>query len=358
MTRTYRVGILGLTHDHIWQHVADLAAAAEVEARYVADEHEDLIRQLARHVTIANTYAAAEDLLAHEQLDIAMIYADNRGSADLAVKAMQRGIHVIVEKPMAADVREAEHMLATAAGAGVRLMINWPIAWNPPFRYALRLVAEGRIGRVTHVEYRGAHAGPKEFGCSPYFYGWLYDADRNGGGALIDYCSYGAMISRVLLGLPHQICAVGGRYQKEYIEVEDNAVLIMRYPRAVGIAQASWSQIGRGRGSGPVIYGTTGTLIVHQRPNPREGHATRAGQVEVMTVDQPDGELLDAPDLPAEERGALPYFISRLERDAPVEGIVSPEVGRDVQEILEAGYQSLAGGLTISLPLPIARPHG
>ncbi len=353
--RAYHVGILGLTHDHIWHHTADLASAAEVGAIHVADEHEDLIRKLAQQAPIANTYATAEELLAREQLDIAMIYADNRGSAELAITAMQRGAHVIVEKPMASNPREAARMLAAAARAGVRLMVNWPIAWNPPFRYALRLVADGRIGRVTHVEYRGAHAGPKEFGCSPYFYGWLYDAERNGGGALMDYCSYGAMISRVLLGLPYQVCAVGGRFQKEYIEVEDNAVLMMRYPRAVGVAQASWSQIGAGRGGGPVIYGTTGTIVVHQRPSPREGHTMRAGQVELMTVDQPDGELLDAPDLPVEERGALPYFIACLERDAPVEGIVSPEVGRDVQEILEAGYQSLTSGRTVSLPLPIMR---
>ncbi len=355
MTRPYRVGILGLTHDHIWQHAADLASAAQVGAIHVADEHEDLIRTLAEHVAIANTYATAEDLLAHEGLDIAMIYADNRGSADLAIKAMRQGAHVIVEKPMASNLRDAERMLATAAGAGVTLMVNWPIAWSPPFRHALRLVADGLIGRVTHVEYRGAHAGPKEFGCSPYFYGWLYDAERNGGGALIDYCSYGAMISRMLLGLPYQVSAVGGRYQKDYIEVEDNAVLLMRYPRAVGMAQASWSQIGAGRGNGPVIYGTTGTIVVHQRLGSREGHAVRAGQVEVMTVDRPDGELLDAPDLPPEERGALAYLMACLERDAPVEGIVSPEVGRDVQEILEAGYQSLASGCAVSLPLPIAR---
>ena len=65
MTRTYRVGILGLTHDRIWQHVADLAATAEVEAIYVADGHEDLIRRLAQHVTIANTYAACVGRLGH-----------------------------------------------------------------------------------------------------------------------------------------------------------------------------------------------------------------------------------------------------------------------------------------------------
>jgi predicted dehydrogenase len=232
-------------------------------------------------------------------------------------------------------------------------MVNWPIAWDPPIRHALRLAAEGRIGRVTHVEYRGAHAGPKEYGCSTYFYDWLYDASRNGGGALIDYCSYGAMIARVLLGLPHAVTAVGGRLQKDYIEVEDNAVLMMRYPRAVGMAQASWSQIGPGRGAGPIIYGTTGTIIVHQRPGAREGHVVREGQVELMTVARPDGEIIDPPELPAVERSALAYFLHCLNHDLPVEGMVSATVGRDVQEMLEAGYHSLATGRTVPLPLPL-----
>lgn len=353
---TYRVGILGLTHDHIWHHVADLKSSPQVAVVHVADEHDELVQQLAEQVQLDHVYTTAEDLLEHEQLDLVMIYADNHRSAELAVMAMRQGLHVIVEKPMAATLREAEAMLTTAAGEGVQLMVNWPIAWNPTIRHALRLAVDGRIGRITHVEYRGAHAGPKEYGCSPYFYGWLYDAQRNGGGALIDYCSYGAMLSRVLLGLPHAVTAVGGRLQKEYIPVEDNAVLMMRYPRAIGMAQASWSQIGVGRGAGPVIYGTTGTIIVHQRAGLREGHVVREGQIELMTVAQPEGELLDPPELPAAERSTVAYFLDCLDRQAPVDGIVSATVGRDVQEILEAGYQSLASGRTVPLPLPIR--HG
>lgn len=353
---TYRVAILGLTHDHIWHHVADLKSSSQVAVIHVADDHEELVRQLAQQVELGHVYTSAEDLLAHEQLDVVMIYADNHRSAELAVMAMRRGLHVIVEKPMASTLREADAMLTTAAREGVQLMVNWPIAWTPAIRHALRLVAAGRIGRVTHVEYRGAHAGPKEYGCSPYFYGWLYDAPRNGGGALIDYCSYGAMLSRVLLGLPHAVTAVGGRLQKDYIAVEDNAVLMMRYPRAIGMAQASWSQIGVGRGAGPVIYGTTGTIIVHQRAGLREGHVVREGQIELMTVEQPDGALIDPPELPAAERSAVAHFLDCLDRGVPVDGMVGAEVGRDVQEILEAGYHSLAGGRTVPLPLPVR--HG
>src|SRR5260370_995857 len=78
--------------------------------------------------------------------------------------------------------------------AGVQLMVNWPIAWWPQLQQALRLAEEGRIGRVFQINYRAADAGPREVGCSEAFAEWLLDPDRNGGGALMDYCSYGAAL--------------------------------------------------------------------------------------------------------------------------------------------------------------------
>jgi predicted dehydrogenase len=352
----YRVGVLGLTHDHIWHHVPDLSSAEGLKAVYVADENEPLVKRFSERVDVRRSYSRAEDLLDGEQLDFVMIYSDNRRTAQLAIEAMRRKLHVIVEKPMASTLQEAEQMLSTASEFGVKLMVNWPVAWYPAFRAALRLARDGVIGRVTHVDYRAAHAGPKEFGCSTYFYEWLYDPERNGGGALMDYCSYGAMASRVLLGVPQRVYGVAGRYQKDYIVVEDNALLVMRYAQAMGTAQASWSQIGPGMGITPTIYGTSGTIIVHQRSGAREGKVVKEGQVELMTTDQPDGRLIEPPDLPVGERGAVEHFISCLRRDSPIEGIVSPSVGRDVQEITHAGYLSVANGHEVSLPLRPADP--
>ena len=107
----------------------------------------------------------------------------------------------MVEKPMAADLAGAVRLQNAANGTGVQLMVNWPIAWWPQLQQALRLAAEGRIGRVFQVNYRAAHAGPREIGCSEAFSDWLLDPVRNGGGALVDYCSYGAALVCHLLGL-------------------------------------------------------------------------------------------------------------------------------------------------------------
>jgi predicted dehydrogenase len=344
-----RLAVLGLTHDHIWHHTEDLAGSSAVRVVGVADENEELLEQFRGAVPTEMATTDARALLEEAAPDVAMIYADNRGSAALACEALERGVNVIVEKPMAASLGDAEAMLAAASRGGAELMVNWPTAWHPPVQHALALARDGAIGRVTHVEYRAAHVGPKEFGCSPYFYGWLYDAERNGGGALVDYCSYGALLARVLIGMPQRVFAAGGRFQKRDIDVEDNAILTMSYPAATAVAQASWSQIGGGTGLNPVFYGTEGSLIVHQRPGAREGHVVKEGQIELMTLDDPGGTLVEPPPLPAGRRNAIEHFAAHLLDGAPLDPLVEPATGRDVQEILDAGYASLRSGEAIEV---------
>src|SRR6202008_5141640 len=98
------------------------------------------------------------------------------------VRALGRGLPVMVEKPRAADLAGAEALLAAARRANLPLMVNWPTAWRPALRHGLALAAAGEVGEPVQLSHRGGHAGPREFGCSPQFVEWLYDPHRNGGG--------------------------------------------------------------------------------------------------------------------------------------------------------------------------------
>jgi predicted dehydrogenase len=351
MTERLRIGVLGLTHDHIWHHTDDLAASDAVEVVAVASEHEDLLEKFEAAVPVTARYSSAEQALEQAQLDVVMVYDDNRRSVDLAIAALRVGIHAVVEKPIAATLDQADELLAEARKADAQLVVNWPIAWYPAFRHAITLARSGRIGEVNHVEYRAAHMGPKEYGCSEYFYEWLYDPQRNGGGVLADYACYGALAAHLLLGPPHRVYATAGRYQKDYIDVEDNAVVIMEYPCAHAIAQASWSQIGPGTGQNPVIYGTTGTILVHQRSGSKEGHVIKEGAIELMTREKPDGVIIEPPALPAGERTLTEHLVSCLRDGAPLNEIVAPAISRDVQETLTAAYEAVGSGTRVALPL-------
>jgi len=322
----------------VWGNLDDLQRSGRGTLVAAADPNVPLLEKIG-DLYRCSTYESYGAMLDGETLDAAYVYADNATSSGLVEMAAQRGLHAMVEKPMAATLAQADRMIRTTVDAGVVLMVNWPFAWQAALQHGMHLARAGAIGELYQVRYRAAHAGPKELGCTPYFYNWLYDREKNGAGALMDYCCYGAVLCRYLLGQPTRVTGVAGRLQKRTIDVDDNAVLLLGYHHAIGITEASWTQIGHLTSYTPVFYGTEGTIVVH-----RDG-------VQVATPDQPDGEWVDVPEPPEEARTATDYFLSRIILDEPVEGLCSAGISRDAQEILEAGLISARIGAEVSLPL-------
>jgi predicted dehydrogenase len=343
-----RVGVLGLSHDHVWGNLAALAAGDLGTLAAVAEPDARLRERLAREHPGAPALPAYEALLERTDLDAVFVFADNRASARWGVRALERGWPAMIEKPMAADLEGAEALLAAARRGSVPLMVNWPTVWRPALRQGLALLRAGAVGEPIQLSHRGGHAGPREFGCSPLFCDWLYDPERNGGGALVDYCGYGGVLARTVLGRPAAVTAVAARLRKPDLDAEDNAVVVLRYPRALALLEGSWTQIGGEPAFAMVVYGDAGTLIVHQPRAVREGQPVGAGRVQVATA--AGTEVIEPPAPPADERDAPGYFLSRIRSGRPFEGLCSPEVGRDVQEILAAALRSSAAGRTVELP--------
>ena len=342
------MGVLGLHHDHVWRNLAAVASGEVGRLVAVAEPAPGLRERLAREHPGVAIHATYDALLERSDLDAVMVFADNRAAAELGVRALGRGIPVLVEKPMAADLQGAEALLAAARARGAPLMVNWPTAWRPALRHGLALVRAGRVGEPVQLSHRGGHAGPKEFGCSPEFTAWLYDPARNGGGALVDYCGYGAILARALLGRPSAVSAMAARLRKADLPAEDTAVVLLRYPRSLALLEASWTQIGGAPAFGMVVYGDAGTLVVHQPRATREGQSIGAGRVEIVT--DAGSEVLEPPPLPDDERDGPTYFLTRLRAGRPIEGLCAPDVGRDVQEILAAALRAAATKREVELP--------
>ncbi|MSR43561.1 MAG: Gfo/Idh/MocA family oxidoreductase [Pedosphaera sp.] len=304
-----------------------------------ADPHAPL-RTRAKRELDCTPYADARALLERERPDAVLIFSDNAAHVPLTEFAAAHGAHVFVEKPLAADLRGAERMLAAVKRAKVRLMVNWPVAWWPQLQHAVALAKSGEIGDVWQVKYRAAHAGPREMGCSRHFSEWLYDARRNGGGAFIDYCCYGAMLARAMLGRPTRVTGVAERLLKRDLRTEDNGLLAMHYPHALALAEASWTQIGHLTSYFTFIYGTTGTLLVEPGDT---GRLLRA------TAKEPDGKAVKVPRPAAHLRSASAHFIHGLKTGAPFHLLCDPTIGRDTQEILEAGIRSARKRASVTL---------
>jgi predicted dehydrogenase len=179
-------------------------------------------------------------------------------------------------------------------------------------------------------------------GCSRYFCEWLYNSNLNGAGALIDYCCYGAVLARCLLGMPTRVTAVAGRLCKEDILVEDNALIAMSYPRAMAVAEASWSQIGHLSSYVTMIYGTKATLRV-------EPHA--GANLIMATGKKPDGIRVKPPKQPPHLGNASAHFVHCLQTGEPFCQLGNDRLCRDAQEILEAGLISAREGRSVALPL-------
>ena len=339
-----KIAVLGLHHDHVWSNLQELVRQQGAELIAAADHHPALIEKVTADFGAGvRTYDNYDSLLETEsELDAAYIFASNRLSEELAVKALQRELHCLVEKPMASTLAGADAMLATARDKNLRLVINWPFAWWPQMQHALHLAANGEIGQLWQVKYRAAHEGPRELGCSEYFCEWLYDDQLNGGGgAFMDYCCYGAVLARTLLGQPDSVTGVKLRALKRDLDSDDNAMLILRYPNALATTEGSWTQIGKMTAYTTVLYGSSGTLLLE----PRHG-----GKLFKATGEDPEGSEISVPDLPPHRVDSGAHFLHLLEHpEATCHPLCDPLHGRDAQAILDAGLRATDEHREISL---------
>jgi len=336
-----RFGIIGLSHDHVWDVLPELRANENAELVAVTSLQTPLLARAKKEYDISG-YTDSQEMAASEQLDAVLVYGNNRNGAEEALKALDRGWHVLIEKPLAADLEGAKNLLQKADSTGKRLMVNWPIAWWPQVQQAIAIAQSGEIGEIWQVRYRAAHQGPKEMGASEYFCDWLYDSNRNGGGALLDYCCYGAVLSRVLLGRPHSVTAVAGQLLKTDLDAEDNAVLLMQYPKGISIAEASWTQIDKMTSYRTLIYGSEGTLLAEPEK----------GRLLLATEKQPGGEEIEIREPEEHMKGPIAHFLHGIESEQSFHPLCRAGHGCDVQEILELGMEAAATGQRVALPQP------
>ena len=147
-----RVGVVGVG---IWgrMHVRAYLQDASAELVGICDLDESRARQVAQEFGITRYYTNVDDLLA-EGLDGMSIATPDTAHAELAVKAGQKGIHMLVEKPLATTVEECERMIAAAADNNVLLMVDWHNRWNPPYVHAWNAIRDGELGDVRYIYYR------------------------------------------------------------------------------------------------------------------------------------------------------------------------------------------------------------
>jgi predicted dehydrogenase len=182
-----------------------------------------------------------------------------------------RGIHVMVEKPLAPSNEQALKMQELATKNKIFLLTNYETSWYPTTEKAYQLVTDSNfVGNVKKVVFHHGHQGPKEIGVAPEFFNWLTDPVKNGGGALIDFGCYGANIMTYLMQgqEPLSVTAVTQHFKPTiYPKVDDEATIIVSYPKTQCIIQASWNWPFNRKDM--EVYGDSGYVITIDNNNMR-----------------------------------------------------------------------------------------
>ncbi|MHB0876517.1 MAG: Gfo/Idh/MocA family protein [Anaerolineae bacterium] len=365
MAKKYRVGAIGFAHMHInslldefgklpnveWVACADTVPARPSGSDKPSSRRANLKR--AQEVTgIPRVYADYRELLAREQLDIAICCPENAQHGDVAEAVASHHVHIVTEKPMAASLSEALRMARAVKANGVSLMVNWPTTWTPAVRALKGLIDAGTIGDVWEVKWRnGASMGPLAYNKGDDAFSdaekgaeWWHQAGT-GGGVLLDYCCYGACLSRWLIG-QSAVAAQGiqANLTSHYGSAEDNAIINVRFPRALAILEGTWTTFHAGVPTGPIVYGTRGTLVVaHVRVGDRGRDVVQVYTTRAYGQTEPD-QVVEGEPLPAGRETLASEFIHHLETGEPLHPTLGTDFNLEAMAILDAGIRSAASG--------------
>jgi len=358
MKKKIKFGVVGLVHDHVWPvwtkgYLHELSILEDVEMVAVADINKELLLRAKKDFGIDKGYLNYKEMVDKEQLDAVLMSLPNDEKADATDLLSEKGIHILMDKPMAATLSQANRIYKTAEKTGIKLLVNWPSVWIPVVSKAYSLVNQGAIGNIFEVRAGMSNSGPEHHGCSEYFLKWLFDAEKNGGGALIDYCCYGILYALSIFGLPRRVTGTGGRYIKTNISAEDNASVVMDFSKAQAIATGSWSRYEASENMNNNKYlfsddqklffaGETGIIKVKYFGNDK---------LEIVSPNYPKETEIEAEPLKEGEDSGPAYFVKCIKEDLPVEGMVNPKLSRDVQEVIEAAYISIKTGKKVDLPI-------
>jgi predicted dehydrogenase len=187
--------------------------------------------------------------------------------------------------------------------------------------------------------WRGGHCGPDELGCSEHFCEFLFDKHLNGAGAFNDYGGYGASMCALFLGRPNQVVGMAGRLLKTHLPVDDNGMMMLRYPHALCRLEMTWTEAVPYKPPHDVmLYGTEGTLIA-------------GSEVTLYTRGKKEGEVI-APDvLPKGQNNGPEHFVESIRLGQVPQFLTSASLSHNAQEIMEAGLMSAMSGMAVSLPI-------
>jgi glucose-fructose oxidoreductase len=342
-----RVVIVGLVHGHAEGFLSSAVKRTDIQIVGVQENDRALFDQYAKKFGLnAQLYhSEVSEMLTTTNPQAVLIYTSTYGHRRVVEDCAKfstgsaKPLTVMMEKPLATTSEDAHAIAKAAEASKMNVLVNYFTTWEPSRHAAYEMAKSGDIGNVFKIVAHDGHGGPKEIGVGPEFLGWLTDPKLNGGGALYDFGCYGTDFITWLMGgeKPLTVTAVTQTVKSDvYPKVDDDATIILTYPKAMGIVQGSWNwPFGR---SDVEIYGKTGTVKIVNRDTievHKAGEATAQNEKAKGLVPPLDDELT--------------YLRAVVNGELKPEGPGTLAINLVVADILDAARESARAGKTVKM---------
>lgn len=337
-----KIGVAGLSHSHVVPLLRNLDRT-DIQIVGIAESDRNLAERYAERFgfDLALVYSSLDEMLDATQPEGVITFTSIYDHLAVVEACAPRGIHVMVEKPLAVSVAHAEKMAGLAEKYNVMVLTNYETSWYPSVHLGKEMIEKGELGDIRKIIVYDGHTGPKEIMVNEEFLDWLTDPVLNGGGAVMDFGCYGADLITWILGgrKPESVYASLKQYKPDvYPKVDDDATIVLSYPDMEGVIHASWNWPFNRKDMH--IYGTTGYVYQDNATTIRYRLERKSGE-----------QVKEVPP------GSIPYtdpftwFADAIRGKVTVQptDLASLEINKIVVEILEAAQESSETGKAVVL---------
>jgi scyllo-inositol 2-dehydrogenase (NADP+) len=338
---TMRLGMAGLVHGHAAGFLSRFKNRYDAAIVGFAEPDREVAAAYAQKYNLdrGSIYSSVEEMLDKVKPQAVVVFTNTFDHQRVVELCAARGIHVMMEKPLSASLEQAWAIEAAQRKSGIHVLVNYETTWHASNFAAWRSAkARGELGEIRKMVAHDGHRGPKEIGVGPEFLSWLTDPKLNGSGALFDFGCYGAGLMTWLMDgrRPVSVSAVTQRIKPDiYPRVDDEATIVVEYPRAQGIIQASWNWPFDRKDL--EVYGQRGQV-----------KTVGTGRYRLRLKGK-DEEEMAAPPLDPRYDDPIAYFTAVVRGEVREEGLSSLAQNVVVMEILDAARRSAATGQVVRL---------
>ncbi len=355
--KKWRIAGINFDHMHMGDNLRMAFENPNVEIVAICDEQPQRMESARKNFNIPDerVFTDYRACLDKTKPDIVILCPATAHHADWTERVSIFDVHIIMEKPFAASLREANRMIAAMNSSGKLLAINWPLAWYPPHVTSKRLIDEGTIGQVIEVHYYDGNRGPLWHAADKKTtdaatverekpHSWFYKKSH-GGGSLLDYLGYGTTLGTWFMSgrSPIEVTAIVD--QPQGLEVDEHSLTIARYDTGLCKFETRWGTFTDPWITQPqpkcgfVIVGTEGTISSYDYEK----------TIRIQTRDKPEAHDIPVDELKPPMQNPVQYMIHCIENNKPIQGPLSTSLCRIGQQIVDSAVISARERRTVPL---------